>query len=259
MSTARELSTIGESPNSDKGTGVPRVKRTAWALKSRCLPYLKYLKVPVIDSRGCQESTPAPKPGWPLGLRPPYCSESSCLPEGTALTEAGSSCWRRAFSLPAVGVRMRMRETRGGGRAHTQLSQEVAAGAKWRFGHAGELLYPRLLTRNLCSTLLKPALVRCAPVIFILRTWNPYKIFGDRHPKHNFLKLGKCFHALSCLVLGLQFSDSCLCLSKTSRSFSLVGQKFLLKTNSSKEFQIWETLWDTVCWPHSYTSQMHSL
>ena len=43
VSTARELSAIGESPNSDKGTGVPRVKRTAWALKSRCLPYLKYL------------------------------------------------------------------------------------------------------------------------------------------------------------------------------------------------------------------------
>ena len=44
------------------------------------------------------------------------------------------------------------------------------------------------------------------------------------------------------LVLGLQVSDSRLCLSKTSRSFSLVGQKFLLKNNSSKEFQIWEML-----------------
>lgn len=62
------------------------------------------------------------------------------------------------------------------------------------------------------------------------------------------------FHAL-----GLQFLDSCLCLSKTSRSFSLVGQKFPLKNNSSKEFQIWKMLWDTVCWLHSCTLQMHSL
>ena len=74
------------------------------------------------DSRGCQERPPAPKPGWPLGLHPPYCRESSCLPEGTALTDDGGGG--------------------GGGGAHTQLSQEVAAGAgrSGGSGHAGELL-----------------------------------------------------------------------------------------------------------------------
>ena len=40
------------------------------------------------------------------------------------------------------------------------------------------------------------------------------------------------FHAL-----GLQFLDSYLCLSKTSRSFSLVGQKFPLKNILAKNFR----------------------
>ena len=43
------------------------------------------------------------------------------------------------------------------------------------------------------------------------------------------------FHAL-----GLQFLGSYLCLSKNSRSFSLLGQKFSLKNNLNKEFQTWE-------------------
>ena len=60
VSTARELSAVGESPYSDKGTGVPRVKWTTWALQSRCLPYLKYLKVPVFDSRGSRRGRRRP-------------------------------------------------------------------------------------------------------------------------------------------------------------------------------------------------------
>lgn len=84
-----------------------------------------------------------------------------------------------------------------------------------------------------------------------------YKSFGELYLSTislNWESVFMPFHAL-----GLQFLGSYLCLSKNRRSFSLIGQKFPLKNSSGKEFQTWETLWDTVCWLHSWTIQMHSL
>lgn len=53
----------GSLPTPTRAQVPPRVKGNTWALKNVCLPYLKYLKVPVIDSRGCHEGPPPPKPG----------------------------------------------------------------------------------------------------------------------------------------------------------------------------------------------------
>lgn len=141
---------------------------------------------------------------------PSYCSESSCLPEGTAWTDTGSSCWITAVSLPQWAV-------------HACRQVTVPWGCCRRGEVEGPgtvgVLYPWILTGTFALFLETSS---CEMHWWLLHcTFGTYAFRYKRVLENSHLStISLNWESVFMPFLGLQFLGSYLCLSKTSRSFS---------------------------------------